>query len=171
MCILTAQPFGGRGLSGTGPKAGGPHYLTRLVKEKSTPNAEVINALESKLVTLTSSTTARLEATQIMDKANEAEKIWRLTELNTRISCVRQLLAKIAHIEIVDDLADNLNQTLAAARAQLMDIEKRLKNPQILPGPTGESNIIYLENRGNIICYADQGVSFNFWVKSIEPVR
>lgn len=29
------QPFGGRGLSGTGPKAGGPHYLLRLVHEKS----------------------------------------------------------------------------------------------------------------------------------------
>jgi len=29
------QPFGGQGLSGTGPKAGGPHYLLRLVTEKS----------------------------------------------------------------------------------------------------------------------------------------
>ncbi len=32
--IVGVQPFGGRGLSGTGPKAGGPHYLTRLVKAK-----------------------------------------------------------------------------------------------------------------------------------------
>ena len=29
------QPFGGQGLSGTGPKAGGPHYLLRLISEKS----------------------------------------------------------------------------------------------------------------------------------------
>ncbi len=29
------QPFGGRGFSGTGPKAGGPHYLLRLVNEKT----------------------------------------------------------------------------------------------------------------------------------------
>lgn len=29
------QPFGGNGLSGTGPKAGGPHYLLRLVNEKT----------------------------------------------------------------------------------------------------------------------------------------
>lgn len=29
------QPFGGQGLSGTGPKAGGPHYLTRLCHEKT----------------------------------------------------------------------------------------------------------------------------------------
>ena len=29
------QPFGGEGLSGTGPKAGGPHYLHRFAEEKS----------------------------------------------------------------------------------------------------------------------------------------
>lgn len=29
------QPFGGRGLSGTGPKAGGPHYLVRFADEKT----------------------------------------------------------------------------------------------------------------------------------------
>lgn len=165
--IVGVQPFGGRGLSGTGPKAGGPHYLTRLMKEKSTPDAAIFNALESKLASVTQNANAISQAKQIMEKANGAEKEWRLTELNTRISCVRQLLAKIALVDIVDELADDLNQTLASARAQLIKIEKRLKKPQILPGPTGESNIIYLENRGNIICYADEDVSFNFWVQSI----
>lgn len=29
------QPFGGQGLSGTGPKAGGPHYLPRLCVERT----------------------------------------------------------------------------------------------------------------------------------------
>lgn len=33
--IVGAQPFGGSGLSGTGPKAGGPLYLTRFCEEKS----------------------------------------------------------------------------------------------------------------------------------------
>jgi RHH-type proline utilization regulon transcriptional repressor/proline dehydrogenase/delta 1-pyrroline-5-carboxylate dehydrogenase len=167
--IVGSQPFGGRGLSGTGPKAGGPHYLTRLVKEKSTPDEGVFNSLGIKLATTTRDTNIHTnnEAVQIMDKANNAEKQWRLTDLNTRISCVRQLLAKIAHVEIVEDLADDLNQTLASARTQLINIEKRLKKPLYLPGPTGESNTLYLENRGNIICYADPGVSFNYWVQSI----
>jgi RHH-type proline utilization regulon transcriptional repressor/proline dehydrogenase/delta 1-pyrroline-5-carboxylate dehydrogenase len=31
--VVGAQPFGGEGLSGTGPKAGGPHYLRRLVRD------------------------------------------------------------------------------------------------------------------------------------------
>ena len=33
--VVGVQPFGGRGLSGTGPKAGGPHYLMRFADEKT----------------------------------------------------------------------------------------------------------------------------------------
>lgn len=33
--VVGTQPFGGQGLSGTGPKAGGPHYLSRLMTEKT----------------------------------------------------------------------------------------------------------------------------------------
>lgn len=33
--VVGVQPFGGHGLSGTGPKAGGPFYLTRFTQEKS----------------------------------------------------------------------------------------------------------------------------------------
>ena len=33
--VVGVQPFGGMGLSGTGPKAGGPHYLHRFAVEKT----------------------------------------------------------------------------------------------------------------------------------------
>ena len=33
--VVGVQPFGGEGLSGTGPKAGGPHYLLRLCNERT----------------------------------------------------------------------------------------------------------------------------------------
>jgi RHH-type proline utilization regulon transcriptional repressor/proline dehydrogenase/delta 1-pyrroline-5-carboxylate dehydrogenase len=33
--VVGVQPFGGEGLSGTGPKAGGPHYLPRLCVERA----------------------------------------------------------------------------------------------------------------------------------------
>jgi len=33
--VVGVQPFGGEGLSGTGPKAGGPHYLMRFVTERT----------------------------------------------------------------------------------------------------------------------------------------
>ncbi len=33
--VVGVNPFGGHGLSGTGPKAGGPHYLFRFATEKT----------------------------------------------------------------------------------------------------------------------------------------
>jgi RHH-type proline utilization regulon transcriptional repressor/proline dehydrogenase/delta 1-pyrroline-5-carboxylate dehydrogenase len=33
--VVGVQPFGGRGLSGTGPKAGGPYYLPRFATEQT----------------------------------------------------------------------------------------------------------------------------------------
>jgi RHH-type proline utilization regulon transcriptional repressor/proline dehydrogenase/delta 1-pyrroline-5-carboxylate dehydrogenase len=33
--VVGVQPFGGEGLSGTGPKAGGPHYLHRFTTERT----------------------------------------------------------------------------------------------------------------------------------------
>ncbi|HYL00941.1 MAG TPA: bifunctional proline dehydrogenase/L-glutamate gamma-semialdehyde dehydrogenase PutA, partial [Steroidobacteraceae bacterium] len=33
--VVGVQPFGGQGLSGTGPKAGGPHYLLRFATERT----------------------------------------------------------------------------------------------------------------------------------------
>ena len=33
--VVGTQPFGGSGLSGTGPKAGGPNYLRRFASEQT----------------------------------------------------------------------------------------------------------------------------------------
>ena len=43
--VVGVQPFGGHGLSGTGPKAGGPHYLARFATEQtvtSTPRQPAV---------------------------------------------------------------------------------------------------------------------------------
>ncbi|MGB8812444.1 MAG: bifunctional proline dehydrogenase/L-glutamate gamma-semialdehyde dehydrogenase PutA [Paracoccaceae bacterium] len=54
--VVGSQPFGGEGLSGTGPKAGGPDYLTRFTAtpapqitgpHHATPEPEVVKALQS----------------------------------------------------------------------------------------------------------------------------
>ncbi|KEO56404.1 bifunctional proline dehydrogenase/L-glutamate gamma-semialdehyde dehydrogenase PutA [Thioclava pacifica] len=38
--VVGSQPFGGEGLSGTGPKAGGPLYLTRFARAPDAPSKE-----------------------------------------------------------------------------------------------------------------------------------
>jgi RHH-type proline utilization regulon transcriptional repressor/proline dehydrogenase/delta 1-pyrroline-5-carboxylate dehydrogenase len=164
--IVGVQPFGGRGLSGTGPKAGGPNYLPRLMLEKSTPRV-VSELTPSANKALESNSESKDEAAQFMDKARLTEHQWRMADLNTRVSSVRQLLATIAKVDTVEELADDLNSTLATARSQLISIERRLKKPKVLPGPTGESNMLYLEPRGILVCFADKNVTFEYWVLSI----
>lgn len=38
--VVGSQPFGGEGLSGTGPKAGGPHYLPRFTAQPAPKTAD-----------------------------------------------------------------------------------------------------------------------------------
>ncbi|WP_018982915.1 bifunctional proline dehydrogenase/L-glutamate gamma-semialdehyde dehydrogenase PutA [Salinimonas chungwhensis] len=165
--IVGVQPFGGRGLSGTGPKAGGPNYLPRLMMERATPKPSRVSDMEQLDEKLVSDDNASDQASKMMDNALEVQEKWRHTKLNDRISSVRQLLAKIAKVDIVDELADDLNRTLATSRQQLIQIEKRMAKPQELPGPTGESNKLYLEPRGILVCFADKGVTFEYWTLSI----
>nr|WP_136250536.1 bifunctional proline dehydrogenase/L-glutamate gamma-semialdehyde dehydrogenase PutA [Ningiella ruwaisensis] len=165
--IVGVQPFGGRGLSGTGPKAGGPNYLPRLMVEKATPDAMPVTEEFSDDKALASDKADYEDVAKMMKASMSVQQPWRLTSLTHRISWVRQLLAKIATVDIVEELADDLNQTLASARAQLITIEKRLKKAKELPGPTGESNTLHMEPRGILVTFADKEVTFEYWVLSI----
>ncbi|TAN48894.1 MAG: bifunctional proline dehydrogenase/L-glutamate gamma-semialdehyde dehydrogenase PutA, partial [Methylococcaceae bacterium] len=58
--VVGTQPFGGQGLSGTGPKAGGPHYLARFATEKTVTvnsaaiggNADLLAGMNGSLIFL-----------------------------------------------------------------------------------------------------------------------
>jgi RHH-type proline utilization regulon transcriptional repressor/proline dehydrogenase/delta 1-pyrroline-5-carboxylate dehydrogenase len=41
--VVGSQPFGGEGLSGTGPKAGGPHYLARFTRNSAPPSGPAVS--------------------------------------------------------------------------------------------------------------------------------
>jgi RHH-type proline utilization regulon transcriptional repressor/proline dehydrogenase/delta 1-pyrroline-5-carboxylate dehydrogenase len=51
--VVGVQPFGGEGLSGTGPKAGGPHYLLRFVTERTLTINTTAAGGNASLLTLT----------------------------------------------------------------------------------------------------------------------
>ncbi|MBR9885969.1 MAG: bifunctional proline dehydrogenase/L-glutamate gamma-semialdehyde dehydrogenase PutA, partial [Oceanospirillales bacterium] len=65
--IVGSQPFGGEGLSGTGPKAGGPHYVRRF---KSVAGAS-ISTTEEATVTADALTTAIEQLSSMKVKAPE----------------------------------------------------------------------------------------------------
>jgi RHH-type transcriptional regulator, proline utilization regulon repressor / proline dehydrogenase / delta 1-pyrroline-5-carboxylate dehydrogenase len=50
--VVGVQPFGGQGLSGTGPKAGGPHYLPRFATEKTVTINTTASGGNASLLTL-----------------------------------------------------------------------------------------------------------------------
>ncbi len=45
--VVNVQPFGGTGLSGTGPKAGGPHYVARLMHLVTEQDTAIDNLTQS----------------------------------------------------------------------------------------------------------------------------
>ena len=50
--VVGVNPFGGQGLSGTGPKAGGPNYLQRFATEKTRTDNSVARGGNAQLFTL-----------------------------------------------------------------------------------------------------------------------
>ncbi len=50
--VVGVQPFGGEGLSGTGPKAGGPYYLHRMAKERALSEDTTASGGNTSLMTM-----------------------------------------------------------------------------------------------------------------------
>ncbi|MFD2167708.1 bifunctional proline dehydrogenase/L-glutamate gamma-semialdehyde dehydrogenase PutA [Thalassotalea euphylliae] len=167
--VVGVQPFGGRGLSGTGPKAGGPMYLTRLVKDKAATVDVAMSAdQQAELDTLFEKhKTSVSDVASALSNIKQIELQWSFTSLNDRLSYLRQLLAQLASNRVVLNQEADLAQCLTDARAQLLFAEKTLAKPTELPGPTGESNILYLESRGTVAALRCNNTSFNFWLVSV----
>jgi len=167
--VVGVQPFGGRGLSGTGPKAGGPMYLTRLVKHDISVPSKRLTDEQSQAFAEQAEQVKSAEssvASQIT-QAKAQELNWGFTPLNTKVSVLRQMLAQLASNKVVLAQESELPETLKNAREQLLFIEKQLKAPKVLPGPTGESNTLYFESRGTLACLRCEDTPFNFWMMSI----
>jgi RHH-type proline utilization regulon transcriptional repressor/proline dehydrogenase/delta 1-pyrroline-5-carboxylate dehydrogenase len=116
--IVGAQPFGGEGLSGTGPKAGGPHYLRRF----RTAGASNELAEQGATVGLADIRKA-LSALDGAGWASQPGKVWSLRQA----------------------LRGRAEEAMSAAAA--LDC-----GPIDLPGPTGESNRMWLVPRGAALC-------------------
>ena len=123
--VVGVQPFGGEGLSGTGPKAGGPHYLPALTCHNRPEGEADISITDDKadvdLATLDENYHAWSNA---KDKAEIFAKA-----VNVLSGAERQCLENAVEI-------------------YKQGFENRLE----LPGPTGESNALRLRGRGIVLC-------------------
>ncbi len=144
--VVGVQPFGGHGLSGTGPKAGGPEYLYRLVSHKpERENADNQQPLP-----------AAVEGQKhpaLLSFQESVQASWPERSLGERLSILRQYIARYAHTAPATEDAEH---TLHAAREQLLFAQRTLSEPRVLPGPTGESNLLLLEPRGQLLLVLDE---------------
>ena len=134
--VVGSQPFGGEGLSGTGPKAGGPHYLSRFLKTNGLEKDEPI-AVKGKVIS-----PAALQT--MLDKLSNAE--W---------------AARTDRAEVLLTAAKHMDTPTAEAMRQAVAWVKTLDyGPVDLPGPTGESNRLWLSPRNTALCL-DAGYGLN----------
>jgi len=125
--VVGVQPFGGEGLSGTGPKAGGPHYLHALTQRLRPAADAAAPLIEGAL--------AEAER-KALSSAPHAYTPWNMTN---RVALLSHALAQFA-----DTHGDLVNEISTA-------MEELCENME-LPGPTGESNTLKLRGRGVALC-------------------
>jgi len=145
--IVGVQPFGGQGLSGTGPKAGGPHYLHRFVSE----TGDSIPGGEWAAASLDDACIDRAQLAGLIDAAIWAESVTRRCDV---IEDVADALEKGDVRGIAPDEAARAAQYL---RAYAAHVDADFAEPATLPGPTGERNEMSLTPRGPVLCMATGG--------------
>ncbi|MBL4638773.1 MAG: bifunctional proline dehydrogenase/L-glutamate gamma-semialdehyde dehydrogenase PutA [Proteobacteria bacterium] len=137
--VVGVQPFGGRARSGTGPKAGGKHYLEALVK----PRNQIVN-----MRTSLAFQTNELLNISVIEQAKMAWLSWHKQDLEYRVKVLTQLCSEIVETLGVTPFKDCINAL------ELMQL--KIRQPNQLPGPTGELNQLYYESRGIVVVVGDK---------------
>lgn len=149
--VVGVQPFGGEGLSGTGPKAGGPHYLLRLMQQSSYNVMEACSANDDGDTRLAS-------CQQAISKANKSKKIWASIAVAERAQSVNDALQQWQQSDafIPDEAMMSALQTCQSLSEQAI---QQLSAAILLPGPTGEHNQLELHPRGVVLCIAGASIA------------
>ena len=133
--VVGVQPFGGEGLSGTGPKAGGPHYLDAFVKPPKPPVSHTEIAIAP-------------------DGALPAVLDARLRDIGPRMTPWSNLRDKEA---LFNAAAATASDPLSSALSQAADVFRaHFKDSEDLPSSTGEANTLKLRGRGVMLCVGER---------------
>ena len=136
--VVGVQPFGGEGLSGTGPKAGGPLYMLRLLaRMPATATADALAHLP------------RMKGAEAKASNPAAGKRGNAHGLELADAAPAPALASLQAWAQQQGQAQlgKLCQAYAAHTGNGFATE--------LPGPTGERNLYVLAGRARIACVAD----------------
>jgi RHH-type proline utilization regulon transcriptional repressor/proline dehydrogenase/delta 1-pyrroline-5-carboxylate dehydrogenase len=137
--VVGVQPFGGEGLSGTGPKAGGPHYLYRFCSDGAWSLDTSPPTAPSKTASHGTASEPSVELRTLLSSLHQGHVEWNALGLAARVALVERaigLLPAGLYPQAVDD-----------GRALCQQASIRLQS-QSLPGPTGERNELHMHGRG-----------------------
>jgi len=169
--IVGVQPFGGQGLSGTGPKAGGPLYLQRFVAERPAKGTAASTAAvlaepsgEPCLSDAMISRTALQQALAALDRsghewrapaAERAALLEAAAELfETAPDALHGLAAADASGTAAADGNGPCDRGAHFLRFYAAQVEDAFIAPVSMPGPTGERNELSFWPRGTVACLA-----------------
>ena len=133
--VVGVQPFGGMGLSGTGPKAGGPLYLYRLLQASQAQGNLALTALPTMPVSRSAPPAG----------SRSPESLPALRALRTLSAAVQG-----PAFAALDSWQNNGDAAHAAAACEGYRACSALGQVFTLPGPTGESNRYQLLPRGAV---------------------
>jgi RHH-type proline utilization regulon transcriptional repressor/proline dehydrogenase/delta 1-pyrroline-5-carboxylate dehydrogenase len=169
--VVGVQPFGGTGKSGTGPKAGGPYYLQRLIRHQPAPE---LTPGKTRFATQT----ATQSAPQALQHSAAVESVAQSSPLDQVLNdlyaipplAIDQRVAGLEQVaELLAQQADHMVQQLVKATelsSQQLTTElewginycryyaqqaKALFTYRRLIGPTGEENRFYLSGKGLLL--------------------
>ena len=162
--VVGVNPFGGRGLSGTGPKAGGPNYLLRFSAASKPAEAEKPLADKKPLADRKPLANKKPSADKepLADKKPSANEKPYAISLPTSSKAENQTTQDLAaqataatpqwQATTMDSRLATLSQCNPTFTARLEPIARaKLANPIELPGPTGEDNKLSLQGRGPMV--------------------
>ena len=191
--IVGSQPFGGKGLSGTGPKAGGPHYLLRFVQRQrptlelqarvaasAAANSRAASSSNSQVVAETDGGTS-LTALQdaINTSARHAAQLSAKASANTyplapasryygpmlvqQPAVLNTLMASV--LPRIESLFTLAGGFSGDASDLFNTLARHYHETTDLPGPTGESNRLSMHAAGIFLCLS--GGSINEWILQV----
>ncbi|WP_417846377.1 bifunctional proline dehydrogenase/L-glutamate gamma-semialdehyde dehydrogenase PutA [Thalassospira povalilytica] len=152
--VVGVQPFGGQGKSGTGPKAGGPHYVERFAKPIAvTGNADQETGFDDRSPIIVKDVIPSDEYAAMLS----AQESWQAVDGNERVRILEKLAAKLTASGKAELVAGAYHIANFAAVS-----ENGFVAPKRMPGPTGETNDLYCLGRGVYLVQVD---------KNAEPAR
>jgi len=185
--IVGTQPFGGMGLSGTGPKAGGPYYLSRFalaVKafentlqapfnrgvEKPCHAAPIINGKRMEGERQNVYFLKKLMGTLIEANADHAEAALKIAAASNtmpvekRAECLERLVELFKEhcwelVILCETNKTEVNKAIHFCAESAQYARTEFARIEQLPGPTGELNELHLRERGVFACITSDSMS------------